>query len=72
MARLSEQLAPDQHAYLVEHGIPPDAVLSALAEETERIAGDRAEMRIAPEQGALLTLLARLVEARLIVALLRG
>jgi caffeoyl-CoA O-methyltransferase len=67
VARLSEQLAPGQHAYLVEHGTPPDAVLTALADETERISGDRAEMRIAPEQGALLTLLARLVGARLIV-----
>lgn len=67
MARVSGQLDADLHAYLVAHGTPPDPVLTDLATETEQVAGDRAEMRIAPEQGALLTLLASLVSARFIV-----
>jgi caffeoyl-CoA O-methyltransferase len=48
------------HRYLVEHGTPPDEHQAALIERTTAL-GDVAGMQIAPEQGALLTLLTRLV-----------
>jgi caffeoyl-CoA O-methyltransferase len=56
-------LSPEIHAYLVAHGTPPDEVLQELAQETARV-GPLAIMQVAPEQGALLTLLTRLVGAR--------
>jgi caffeoyl-CoA O-methyltransferase len=57
-------LTAELHAYLLDHCAPrPDAVLDDLAAETARL-GDVALMQIAPEQGMLLTLLARLVGAR--------
>lgn len=56
-------LSPELHAYLVEHGSPPDALQRELIEET-RALGGVALMQIAPEQGAFLTLLARAVGAR--------
>jgi caffeoyl-CoA O-methyltransferase len=56
-------LSPEVHAYLVEHGTPPDPVLEELARETAKI-GPLALMQVAPEQGAFLTLLTRLVGAR--------
>lgn len=59
----SFQLSPEIHRYLVEHGTPPDAVQRALIEET-RALGGIAIMQVAPEQGALLTLLVRLLGAR--------
>ena len=52
--------------YLVGHGMPPDAVQLALIEET-RALGPVAGMQIAPEQGAFLTILTRLVGARFAV-----
>jgi caffeoyl-CoA O-methyltransferase len=59
-------LSPELHAYIVEHATPPDPVLEALVAETASL-GEVARMQIAPEQGPLLTLLARLVDARWIV-----
>jgi caffeoyl-CoA O-methyltransferase len=59
----SFHLSPAVHAYLVEHGTPPDPILRELAEETARL-GPIALMQIAPEQGALMTLLARAIGAR--------
>jgi len=56
-------LSPELHAYLVAHGPPADPVLESLAQET-RALGPIAIMQVAPEQGALLTLLARLMRAR--------
>ena len=56
-------LTPELADYLVGHGSPPDAVQLALIEET-RALGPVAGMQIAPEQGAFLTLLTRLVGAR--------
>lgn len=64
MTPKSAHLDAEQHAYLVAHGSPPDEVLAALADETRHAVGALATMQIAPEQGALLTLLARLVDAR--------
>jgi caffeoyl-CoA O-methyltransferase len=59
----SFHLTPEIHAYLVEHGSPPDAVLQDLAQETARL-GPISMMQIAPEQGAFMTLLARAIGAR--------
>jgi caffeoyl-CoA O-methyltransferase len=56
---LSAELAD----YLVNHGTPPDAVQRALIEETAAL-GAVAGMQIAPEQGAFLTILTRLLGAR--------
>ncbi len=67
MARVSGEMNAELHAYLVAHGTPPDEILTQLANETERIAGAQAEMQIAPEQGALLTLLASVIQARFVV-----
>lgn len=57
-------LSPELHAYLVDHGTPPDAILAELARVTRERIGDLAIMQIPPEEGALLTFLARLVGAR--------
>src|SRR5512134_468479 len=59
----SFQLSPEIHAYLIEHGTPPDALQRELMEETRRLGGISI-MQIAPEQGAFMTLLARLMGAR--------
>jgi caffeoyl-CoA O-methyltransferase len=59
-------LTPDLYAYLVAHCTERDGVLAALAEETERL-GTLSLMQVAPEQGAFLTLLARVIGARLAV-----
>jgi predicted O-methyltransferase YrrM len=56
-------MTPAIHAYIVEHGARQDDVLRRLAEETAAL-GPIAGMQIAPEQGALLTLLARSIGAR--------
>jgi caffeoyl-CoA O-methyltransferase len=59
----SFHLSPAIHDYLVQHGTPPDDIQQALIEETRRLGGI-AIMQIAPEQGAFMTLLARLIGAR--------
>jgi caffeoyl-CoA O-methyltransferase len=56
-------LTPELASYLVGHGSPPDAIQLALIEET-RALGPIAGMQIAPEQGAFLTLLTKIVGAR--------
>jgi len=56
---LSSELAE----YLVARGSPPDAVQRALIEETAAL-GAVAGMQIAPEQGAFLTILTRLLGVR--------
>jgi len=53
--RLDDEL----HAYIIEHGARQDEVLRAIQIETEAM-GDVAEMQIAPDQGAFMTLLARI------------
>ena len=57
-------LSNELHAYLLAHGTPPDAILRELAEETSARLGPLAGMQIAPEQGALMTLLTRVMGAR--------
>jgi len=56
-------LTDELHAYLVDHGSRQDDVLRRLHSETDGL-GDVAVMQIAPDQGALLTLLARAIGAR--------
>lgn len=63
MARSSEQLSPELHAYLIAHSSPVDEVLASLAEETQRRFPGSAEMQIGPEQGTFMTLLTRLTGA---------
>lgn len=53
----------DLYGYVVAHCTRRDAVLTRLAEENERL-GAYSLMQIAPEQGALLTLLTRAIDAR--------
>lgn len=62
MSPKSFLLTDAQAEYLVAHGIPPDDVLRDLAAETAAL--PQAMMQISPEQGALMTLLTRLVGAR--------
>jgi caffeoyl-CoA O-methyltransferase len=59
----SFHLSSDIHEYLVAHGSPPDDIERALIEETAAL-GAISMMQIAPEQGALLRILARLIGAR--------
>ena len=60
------RLTPALYEYLLAHNPPRDAVLDALAAETAALGGVSL-MQVAREQGALLTLLARLQGARRIV-----
>src|SRR5262245_56340587 len=56
-------VSPAVHAYLVEHGTPPDSVQRELIEETRKLGGISI-MQVAPEQGAFLTLFTRALGAR--------
>jgi caffeoyl-CoA O-methyltransferase len=55
--------------YLADHSTPLDEVQRDLIEETHVSLGDTAGMQIGPEQGLLLTLLARLTNATFAVEL---
>ena len=57
---MTEALYP----YVLEHTEGRDELLERLAQESDREAGDLAQMRTSPEQAALLALLARAVGAR--------
>jgi len=57
-------LNDELHDYLVEHGAREDDVLRRLREETAERLPDLINMQIAPDQGAFLTMLARLIGAR--------
>ncbi len=57
-------LTPELYAYLVDHGVRRDEVLERLAAETDSTAGEVAVMQIAPDQGAFMTLIVRLMGAR--------
>jgi caffeoyl-CoA O-methyltransferase len=59
-------VTPEVHEYLVAHGTPPDAVQRSLIEATDAL-GAISGMQIAPEQGAFMTLLTKLVDARFAV-----
>ncbi len=56
-------LSPAISDYLVAHGMPPDDLQRRLIAETRKL-GPRSVMQVAPEQGAFLTLLTRLIGAR--------
>jgi caffeoyl-CoA O-methyltransferase len=56
-------LGAELHAYLVDHGTPPDPVQQELIRETAELGGI-ALMQVAPEQGAFLTLLTQAIGAR--------
>jgi caffeoyl-CoA O-methyltransferase len=56
-------LTPDLYEYMVAHRTERDPVLAALAKETEAL-GPVSMMQIAPEQGALMTMLTRAIGAR--------
>lgn len=56
-------LTPELYAYVLAHNPPQDDVLRDLAKETAGL-GPISMMQIAEEQGALLTMLTRLVGAR--------
>jgi caffeoyl-CoA O-methyltransferase len=64
VTRITEQLSPELHAYLVAHSSPVDEVLTSLAAETLRRFPDHAGLQIGPEQGTFMTLLTRLAGAR--------
>ena len=59
----SIQMTAALHAYLVSHGTPPDEIQRALIDETQ-VLGNISVMQIAPEQGAFMTLLARILGAQ--------
>ena len=58
----SFNLSPEIHQYLVAHGTPPDDVQQALIDRTSELGGI-SMMQIAPEQGAFMTILTRLLGA---------
>lgn len=60
----SVALTAELHDYLVAHGTPLDDVQRWLIAETKSKAGDFAGMQIAPEQGAFMTVLTRLLGVR--------
>ena len=55
------------HAYVLDHGTPPDPVLSGLIAATREQFGDSAGMQVDAVQGAFLTMLTRLVAPTLVV-----
>jgi predicted O-methyltransferase YrrM len=55
-------LSDELNAYLVDHGVREHPVLTQLREQTTRL--PEGDMQIAPEEGALLGLLVRLIGAR--------
>jgi len=59
-------LEPDLYQYMVAHGMPSDPVLDRLVADTAAMGGI-GRMQISPEQGAFLTMLARILNARMIV-----
>lgn len=60
-------LSDELHSYVVTHTSWQGGVLDELAAETLQRYPERANMQIAPEQGALLTLLGKLSESRFAV-----
>ncbi|MFB6893582.1 O-methyltransferase [Kitasatospora sp. NPDC056327] len=61
-------LTAELHSYLLHHGrMTPDPVLAELIERTREAVPDQAHMTVAPEEGALLSFLVRLLGATDIV-----
>ncbi|MCU1457359.1 MAG: SAM-dependent methyltransferase [Actinomycetia bacterium] len=63
MAPKSFILTSELHDYLMAHGTRPDPVQAALIERTAELGGISG-MQIAPEQGAFMEMLTRLIGAR--------
>ena len=63
MSATSIGLSPALNAYVVAHSTAPDQVLTDLAARTQAL-GSLSGMQIAPEEGAFLTVMTRLVGAR--------
>jgi caffeoyl-CoA O-methyltransferase len=59
-------LTGELYEYIVERGSRQDEVLRRVERETEAM-GEIAKMQIAPDQGALITLLVRAIETRLAI-----
>ena len=57
-------LAPEMAAYVAERAPRPDPVLAALAERTRAETGGASGMQVSAFQGAVLTMLTRMVGAR--------
>jgi caffeoyl-CoA O-methyltransferase len=64
MTGRSWHLSQGLQDYLIAHTSPPDEVLTGLAAETARRFPGPSGMQIGPDQGALMTLLARLTGVR--------
>jgi predicted O-methyltransferase YrrM len=64
MTTTSIGLPPDLAAYLLDHGVREPKILTRLRAETATMNEAVADMQIAPEQGALLAMLVRLMGAR--------
>jgi predicted O-methyltransferase YrrM len=62
MSNVSMGLPPDLQDYLVRHGVREPGILRRLRDETARL--PQHNMQIAPEQGALLSLLVELTGAK--------
>jgi len=60
-------LTPALHEYLLSHCLTADPLLDELAAHTRALVPEQAHMMVAPEEGALLTLLVRLLGARTVV-----
>lgn len=61
-------LTPDLHSYLLTQGrMTPDPLVEELIDRTCALVPDQAHMMVAPEEGALLTFLVRLLGARAVV-----
>ncbi len=66
MSPKSFLLSDEIHAYLMAHSAPIDGVAQRLIDRTQAL-GDVAGMQVAPEQGLLLTLLTRIIGARIAI-----
>ncbi len=64
MTRRSEQLSEALQEYVEAHSAQPDQILRDLATETASRFGSDAGMQIGAEQGAFMSMLARLIGAR--------
>ena len=62
MSNVSLGVPPDLQAYLVEHGVREPDILKRLRDETALL--PQHDMQIAPEQGAFLSMLVSLIDAR--------
>ena len=50
--------------YVLRHSTPPDSVLGDLIVKTREVTGGAAGMQVSPDEGVLLTMLTRMVNAR--------